>query len=389
MLHPLVNQKVLISLFFVVFFSACQSVVPAIPAANTLLYDQGFIGFKEVSVESEQQIFYLDDEAKAFVHSTIEPKERKIDQMAALVQAIFARSDLNLLYQGDANTKANDTFHAKAANCLSMSIMTYALADEAGFDVAFQEIMIPEYWTRREGFSLINGHINLKLIAPSEPNVFVMNPRSYQVDFDPQPTKRHLPKRIVNKKAVLSMFYNNKGADAFLNKDFTTAYAYFREAVLIKPQFHSAWTNLGILYRLNGYFSQAEQAYQHALILNPDSLTALENLAHLYKYTNREEQAHEILVDVAKKRANNPFYHVSLGEQKLEQRHWDEALAHFRKALALDRSKHQVYFGLARVYFEIGELQKSQRYLKLAKHKAGNRQDEDRYQSKIAFLDSL
>ena len=389
MLHPLINQKVLISLFFVVFFPACQSVATSIPAANTLLYDQGFSGFKEVPVESEQQIFYLDDEAKAFVQSTIEPEERKIDQMAALVQAIFARSDLNLLYQGDANTNANNTFHARAANCLSMSIMTYALADEAGFDVAFQEIMIPEYWTRREGFSLINGHINLKLIAPSEPNVFVMNPRSYQVDFDPQPTRRNLPKRIVNKKAVISMFYNNKGADAFLNKDFTTAYAYFREAVLVKPQFHSAWINLGILYRLNGYFSQAEEAYQHALILNPDSLTALENLAHLYNHTNREEQADEILVDVAKKRGNNPFYHVSLGEQKLEQRHWDEALAHFRKALALDRSKHQVYFGLARVYFEIGELQKSQRYLKLAKHKAGNRQDEDRYQNKIAFLSSL
>lgn len=389
MQQPLIIQKLLVSLVIMLFIPACQTLNIHIPAAKTLLYDQGFSGFKQVPVETELEIFYLDKQAKAFVKSTIEAKVSKSDKMGALVQAIFARSDLNLLYQGDANTNANDTFHARAANCLSMSIMTYALADEAGFDVDFQEIMIPEYWTRREGFSLINGHINLKLIVPSEPNVFDLNPRTYQVDFDPQSTRRSLPKRIVNKQAVIAMFYNNKGADAFLNNDYTTAYAYFRAAVLSKPRFHSAWINLGILYRLNSYFSQAENSYHHALLLNPDSLTALENLAHLYNYTDREVQAQELLVEVAKRRASNPFYHVNLGEQKLEQKHWDEALAHFRRALALDRSKHQVYFGLARVYFEIGELQKSQRYLKLAKHKTNNRQDADRYQHKIAFLNSL
>ena len=73
----------------------------------------------------------------------------------------------------------------------------------------------------------------------------------------------------------------------------------------------------------------------------------------------------------------------------MEQKHWDQALAHFRNALALDRGKHEVYFGLARAYFEIGELQQSERYLKLAKNKAGNKFDEDRYQSKLEFLSNL
>jgi tetratricopeptide (TPR) repeat protein len=390
MQQPLNLPNLLFSFVIIIAFSACTTLDDSqIPAAKSLLYDRGFSGFKKVPIETEQQIFYLGDDAKVFVKSIIEGKDRKTDQMGALVHAIFARSDLNLLYQGDANTNANDTFHARAANCLSMSIMTYALAEEAGFKVDFQEIMIPEYWTRQDGFSLINGHINLTLIAPTYPDVFELNPRTYQVDFDPQSTRRGLPKRIVDKKTVLAMFYNNKGADAFLNKDFKTAYAYFRAAVLIKPRFQSAWINLGILYRLNNYYVQAENAYQHALLLNPDSLTALENLAHLYNYTDREAQAQEILDEVANRRTNNPFYHVNLGQQKIEQKHWDEALAHFRKALALDRSKHQVYFGLARVYFEIGELQKSHRYLKLAKHKTNNRQDAERYQHKIAFLNSL
>jgi len=382
-------QNVLISFIILVFFSACQSTAVHIPSSENLLYDQGFSGFSQISIESEQQVFHLDEAAKAFVASTIEPMKSKFDQMEALVKAIFDRSELNLLYQGDANTIASDTFHSQAANCLSMSIMTYALATEAGFDVDFQEIMIPEYWTRRAGFSLLNGHINLKMLTLQQPNVFEFNRQSYQVDFDPQSSRRGFPKKVVSKKAVLSMFYNNKGADALLRKDYVPAYAYFREALLIEPSFHSAWINLGILYRLAEYIPQAEKAYQHALAISPDSLTALENLAYLYTYTGRNAEAEEILAKIEDRRNNNPYYHVNLGEQEMEQKHWDQALAHFRRALALDRGKHEVYFGLARVYFEIGELQQSERYLKRAKHNAHNKHDEERYQSKLEFLSRL
>jgi tetratricopeptide (TPR) repeat protein len=357
--------------------------------SKQLLYDRGFLGFSEISIESEEHVFYLDENAKAFVVSTIGPVHNKINQMEALVNAIFMRSKLNLLYQGNANTIANDTFYSREANCLSLSILTYALATEAGFDVEFQEVMIPEYWTRRSGFSLLNGHINLKMLAPQQPDVFELNRRSFQVDFDPQPLRRGLPKKVVSKKTVLSMFYNNKGADAFLRKDYVSAYAYFREAVVIKPNFSGAWINLGILYRLNEYFPQAEKAYEHALVINPDSLNALENLAYLYTFIGRNEEAEDILAKVEYKRNSNPYYHVNLGEQQMEKKHWEQALAHFRKALVLDRSKHEVYFGLARAYFEIGELQQSKRYFKLAKSTAQNKQDEGRYQTKLEFLSSL
>jgi tetratricopeptide (TPR) repeat protein len=382
-------QNILISLIVLIFSSACKSIIAPTPLSEQLLYDQAFSGFLEIDIESEQQIFHLDSAAKAFVADILEPTGNKTDQMEALVKAIFDRSELNLLYQGNANTNANNTFHSQKANCLSMSIMTYALATEAGFDVDFQEIMIPEYWTRRSGFSLLNGHINIKMLAPKQPNVFEFQRQSYQVDFDPQPSRFGLPKKVVSKQAVLSMFYNNKGADAVLRKDYVSAYAYFREALMVQPNFYSAWINLGIVYRLSQYFSQAEKAYQHALIIMPDSLTALENLAYLYTFTGRNIEAQKILETIENQRNNNPYYHVNLGEKEMEQKHWNQALTHFRRALALDKGKHEVYFGLARVYYEIGELQLSERYLKQAKNKAQNKHDEDKYQTKLEFLSHL
>ncbi|MCF2949516.1 tetratricopeptide repeat protein [Paraglaciecola aquimarina] len=340
-------------------------------------------------VESEQDIFYLDKVAKAFVRKTLSPKKRPSAQMEELVYAVFDRSKMNLLYQGGANTSANETFHTRAANCLSMSIMMYALAKEAGFDVNFQEIIIPEYWTRRNGYSLLNGHINLRIKPKVGQSLSSFTSAGYQVDFDPQVPRNSLPKKIVSKQDVVAMFYNNKGADALMKSNFIDAYSYFRAAILKKKNFESAWINLGILYRHMGYFPQAEQAYQYAIQLNAEALTAWENLAYLYSVTDREVQAQEIFSKVNRKRRNNPYYHLNLGEEQIERKNWDEALAHFKRALSLDRHKHETYYGLARVYLEIGELQQSERYLKQARNTASSKHWEETYQNKLSLLSEL
>jgi len=372
-----------------VALAACQSSPKIALSAQDVLYDEGFRQFHQVPIESEQDIFYLDDEAKAFVRDTTNTVGDPISQMETLVHTIFDRSKFNLLYDGTANTVANTTFKNRAANCLSMSIMTYALAQEAGFGVRFQEIDIPEYWTRRDGYSLLNGHINLRMLPRPNPNVYNFQSKGYQVDFDPHSARQHFPKRLVSLQTVIAMFYNNKGADALLQNQYERAYAYFRQAIYTEPNFDSALINLGILYRLKGYYAQAEHIYDYALALNPDSLTAWENLAYLYTFTGRERRAAEIFAKVEHDRSQNPYYFVNLGEVEIEKENWQEALTYYKKALSFDRKKHEIYFGLARIYFELGEVERSEHYLQLAKENSKNSQDVARYQGKLNFLSSL
>lgn len=372
-----------------IILTACSSNSNSGFVAAPMVYDQGFALHKNIKVETEQTIFYLDDSAKMFVEQTIGKVKKPTDKMKELIYSVFDRSKMNLLYQGEANTVASETFYAKAANCLSMSIMMYALANEAGFDVTFQEIMVPEYWTRRQGYSLLNGHINLRISPRVPPHIFSFRRPRYNVDFDPQYTRYSLPNRVASKQDVMAMFYNNIGADALVKHDYDKAYVYFREATLYKPKFQSAWINLGILYRHKGFFDKAEEAYRYALYLDGKSLTAAENLAYLYYHTNRQKEADDIMVNVRNKRKKNPYYHLNLGEEQFEKANWQQALAHFRKALTLDRNKHEIYYGLAKTYYEIGEVAESQRYLKIAKNKATNDHLESRYQSKLNFLHDL
>lgn len=378
-------KQLTLALFVLFAFMGCTTTIqPSIHSAS-VLNDSAFPDYVDVKVESESEIFALNDAAVEFARKGVASIHDPTDRMETLIRRIFNHTEFNLLYMADANTTAMDTFKNRAANCLSMSIMTYSLAKEAGFAVRFQDIEIPEYWTRRDGFSLINGHVNL-MLSPREPGVLHLLTDGYVVDFDPQNSRNNFPKRFISKDTVIAMFYNNKGADALLSEDYETAYAYFREAANIAPNFVSTWVNLGILYRFSGLYDSSEAAYLHAIELKEDNLTAWENLAFLYDFTGRKDEARTIANRIERQRDDNPYYHFILGEQEFDEGNLEGALRHYRDALKLDKSKHEIYFGLAKTYYEMGDVRRSQLYFKKARDRSRYGQDQEKYQGKLDLL---
>lgn len=377
------------SVFLLLGLCACQANIKNGFNRQSVLYDEGFVRPLNLEIEDENSIFTLGDDAKHFVEKAISGHSEPYEQMEALVFALFNHSKFNLLYDGKANTVADETFKNRAANCLSLTILAYALAEEAGLGVQFQEIDIPEFWTRQNGFSLLNGHVNLRLIPKSNPKITLFQVQSYQVDFDPNVSQHRFAKHIVNKQQVLAMFYNNKGADALVEQKFDEAYAYFKQALKVSNNFNSAIINLGILYRLAGYYPQSELAYKIALSNDTESLTALENLAYLYQFTHRDSLANELLQQVENKRASNPYYHINIAEQAFELQQYPLAIAHYKNAAKLDKKNHAVYFGLARAYFKLGDLSATKRNLLKAKEYSENEKDENLYQNKLNLLSRL
>lgn len=351
-----------------------------------LLNDKAFPGYDLFPVETRQAVFALSPEAKAFVDRVTWVHDDPDEKIKALVDKIFDRSSFNLLYSNDANSTASQTFESRAANCLSMSIMTYALANYAGFDATFQDIQIPEYWTRRDGYSLLNGHINLKVKPGEKGGVLHFVTHEVVIDFDPQESRRHFEVVEMSEDKALAMFYNNKGADALIADSYTQAYAYFKAAALVAPDFDGTWVNLGILYRRIGHIDLAKATYQRAIEADHDNLTAWENLAYVHHLMGDDEAANSIFARVERQRQDNPFYHFILGEQALEQGELQRALGFYRAAYRLDSQKHEILFGLSKAYYALGDIDRAERFLSMAKRRAPNAQDEERYQGKLAVL---
>jgi tetratricopeptide (TPR) repeat protein len=378
--------RYLLCLLVSMLLTACQSLQIQTVSNENVLADDKFEGFEQYAVESSDDIFRLGENAKIFAKDAIKGIRNPQEQVKALANAIFSRSEFNLLYRADANTVAQTTFENRAANCLSLSIMTYALADELGFGARFQHIEIPEYWTRREGQRLLNSHINLQILPKQDRAHIELIKQGFEVDFDAQATKKHDKRNLLSQSQVVSLFYNNKGSDALLHKNYLQAYAYFRAAYLAEPKQAYLLANLGYLYRLNSLNKMAEQVYLLAIDIDRNNLTAWQNLAFLYKHINQDNKASEILADLEKRRVNNPFYHISLGDSAYERQEWQQALNYYRKALRLDGNLHEVFFGLAKTYYELGEFERSEHFLKLAKQKSRSREEQHIYAGKIEFL---
>ena len=129
-------------------------------------------------------------------------------------------------------------------------------------------------------------------------------------------------------------------------------------------------------------------AYQYAITLNSDNNTALGNLARLYNLTDRVQQGREILAMLDKKRQANPYYHISLGNDAYTTKRYRDAIKHYRKARELDPKLHDTDFGLARTYYQLGDLKLAKKYLTMANDKADFEEDKKRYESKLRALRS-
>jgi len=357
--------------------------------AKQLLNDQAFPQFSSYSVEQAHEIFALDDDAKAFVAQTIEGSQSDDEKIAKLIYRIFSRSELDLIYAASADTVASETFQNASANCLSLSIMTFSMAKEAGFLSEFQIIDIPEYWTRRGGYSLLNGHINLRIKSRNSMNTQVFFKKTFVVDFDPSESANQFLSRDASEQIVLAMFYNNKGAEALMKQNNDLAYAYFRKSILADDSYPGAWVNLGLLYKKEGLNDLAMNSYQRAISLDDEHNTAWENLAILYQQLGNLKAASDINRRLDAKRSENPFYHQMLAETDRENGSLESSIHHYEKAISLNRNQHQFYFGLASVYFEKGDFERSERFLKMAKKKAGKSKVADIYVDKLNALSSF
>ncbi len=387
-MNKLLITTVLISSLFLV---ACQSnsLVNTHPVRTNyaLLKDHFFTPYEHI--ETPKQIFLLDKDIQQLIEDKLLSVRNNRQRAAKLLELIFKNRDVALAYQSSANLTASATFKANTANCLSLTIMAYALAKEAKLDIRFQQVNIPEFWVRSGRYNMLTGHVNLLLLTSTEPGrTLIYSSESIQIDFDPYISKKRFTKQFIDKSTVIAMFYNNKGAQAIVDSAYNKAYAYFKAAVEIKPDFSMGWSNLALLYRLNHLHELAKTTYQYALTLNKNNLTALANYAILLNMMGDVDKANEINKRLNYKRQSNPYYQALLADEAFYRGDYKQALAYYKKAITLNAKIHEFYFGLAKVYYKLAWYSKSKQAIKKA-IALTPANIENQYLAKLNFLNSL
>ena len=368
---------------------ACQTTQVSRLHVDEVLRDDLFPDASSIPIESVEDIFALNPA----IIEKLKPIIAKTPNLAlrrdALIDELFDQSVLNLRYENSANTTASETSEQKQANCLSMSILAYSMAQYIGLEPVFQEVHIPEAWVRRDGFSMLNGHVNLKLKMQAEKknvDLMIVNGKEIVIDFDPEISRYHFPTNKIDKSRIVAMFYNNKGADALVQNNILAAYAYFRAAMRADSTFVPTYGNIGIAYRMSGHYDAARDSYEAGLVYAPNHTNLLENLAVYYSHIGQPQKAEALYEKVVLRRINNPYYHFILGEEAMSKGRYDEALDFYRRANSLNNKNHAFHFGLAKAWAMLGDYDRSERELLRARRYADNVEDEQKYTSKLQLF---
>lgn len=382
------NMRLLLNICLVALLAGCQQNRFQGPAPETLFKDDLFQP-TTTSIESPEQIFALPEPTIAELQALIRPVTSVQVKTDLLLNYLFSKKGSSLLYQNDATLTAAETLAARQANCLSLTILSYSLAQEIGLYAEFRDIKIPEYWTQNNGYSLLNGHVNLKIVGGKNAGMDgsqSFDKFNYIIDFDIENNKSHFPSRQLRRAQVISMFYNNKAAEAMVHGLYDLAYTYLKAAVANDPEAAENWNNLAVLYRQKQQYALAEKAYILAGQLAPDQLNPKANLALLYEVIGETEKAEQLSNFVLLKRNQNPYFHIMLGNESLNVGQPDRAIQHFRKGLSLDKKSSEAMFGLAKAHLSLGLRDKAAYYLLLAEQSAPNSKDKERYQDKLRLL---
>lgn len=385
------NSKLCSLLLCFPLLLACQSNqnlhVSQIYSQQDLYLDYQYLSLEPIHIETEQEIFELDDGMRAMVQDKLINHYAAHQKARILLEHLFNDENIALSYDGNANVTAKQAYHNKTANCMSLTILAYALADEAGMNISFQEVDVPEYWVHNGQYSLLTGHVNLLVEESEDINKRVLwGEIATRIDFDPFVAKKNFPSHTIEKHTLLAMFYNNKGAEEMLNSNYSLAYQYLKKATITDNQFSSAWGNLGVLYKLSGHYAMAESAYNHAINLNNKNLTSLGNLALLLNKQERYSEAKPIENFIHNARVKNPYYHALLGNEAFFKQSYYQAIEHYKKAIQIDDEQHEFYFGLAKAYYKQDKLVLSTRAMKKAVLLTKTKDTKKQYIAKLNFL---
>lgn len=345
----------------------CATRSPAPPAPAAELFHDHLFRPPAAPIDTAA-IFALSDRMRAYVKDELGQHPRGHDRRRALFDALYRRDQLKLEYDSAMTRTAAETFDARAGNCLSLAIMTAALARELDFQVQFQQIKMEDVWSRTGNLYFASNHVNLVLgkprIAPDGQQFG--NADTLIVDFIPISPKARESARPLDERTIVAMYLNNRAAELLSAGSIDDAYWAARRSAEADPAFLNAYNTLAVIYRNHGNVVQAEQALRHALRRAPDSTVYLSNLAQTLEAQHRDDEAAVVRARLARLEPTPPFHFFHLGQQAIERGDYASARELFRRELEREPDYHEFHYWLAVTQYHLGDLRDADKHMKQA-----------------------
>jgi tetratricopeptide (TPR) repeat protein len=357
---------------------------PTVPVEpQSLLRDEAFARPSQVIDASE--VFAIDAPMREYLRQAW-PMMRREGKPKGLVDALYKRGELKLEYDASFTRNASQAFAARSGNCLSLVVMTAALAKELGLDIEFHSAYADETWSRSGNLLLRSGHINITLGRRLIDRARGEETRYWTVDFLPPGELRGLRTVRLSENTVVSMFMNNRAAEALSREALDEAYWWAREGLMADPSFVGVINTLGVVYQRSGRLADAERVYQALLQRQPNQTQALHNLVQLLEQQGRHAEAKPLSARLASLEPEPPYHWFVQGQLALRRGDARTARDFFAREVSRADYSSEFHFWLALAQYQLGEHDAARRSLEKAESLSTSRGERDLYAAKLAWL---
>jgi tetratricopeptide (TPR) repeat protein len=378
-------KRLILALVPCLLAAACTTLQPAAPATQ-LLRDTLYPGPHQTA--TVQEIFALTDEMKEYVDRELGGQLRMKGLQRGLLEALYSKRQLRLEYDAERTRNASEAFAARSGNCLSLVIMTSALARHLGLQVSYRSVYNEDTWTRHNDTVFNSGHVNVTLSPRPVDTLGRGVVSEWTVDFLPAEDMLRQVSREIDESTIAAMYMNNRAAESLAAGDRPAAYGWARAATLQQPGFMSAYNTLAVVYLRDGHLDAAEQALAHVLERDKKNTVAMANMVKVLAAQGRRQESAALAQTLARLDPEPPFHFFDLGQAALARGDYAAARGWFKKEVSRAPYHHEFHYWLAVAEAGVGDARAAREQLTQALSTSTTRRNRQLYAAKLDKLNA-
>ena len=288
---------------------------------------------------------------------------------------------------------ASQTLNNASGNCLSLAILTSALAEMVDVPISFELMDSNPLFDLGENYFVTSNHLRAVLKESrsglyGEQGTGIWMRRVVRIDFFASSGLRYVA--WVNRNHSSSLYYSNLAVELMQKSQLDQAYAYAKKALELYQDNWSALNSIGILHRRRGDSDTAEAIYKYGAEFADKKSMFLKNYVLLLEDQSRAVEAAQIkqqlLAVQEDEQQGDPWHWIHAGRVAHEEADYQQAIRHYDKALLIAPDLHRVHMYSAIAHFQVGNHKRSKYHLDAAIKHAPQGSARYRYERKLAAL---
>lgn len=328
------------------------------------------------------QVMAIPPELRDALRSAVTDRSRSPETRLALLMAFLFKGDggLGMTYDHAATLTVAQAYRTRRANCLTFTLLSLALAREAGLHAHAQHLDEVLSW-RQENLHLVRSdHVNTGLRV---------HQRRYTIDVASNDILTHEPPRTISDDVLLAIYYSNRAMEFAIAGDYASAAPYMAISLELDPTSPAGLNNAGVVAMRSGELAAAQRYYRGALERDTGHWGALANLSLLYERMGDATRARQLRVRSERVLERDPFHQFMAGHRAEAAGDYATAVDRYRRATKLYAGEHRFHSALARALLLRGDTRNAIRALTQARRLADADQNSiAAYDAKLSWLRS-